>query len=98
MVAARDMVGVDDHKVIALPHDELRAVLKRYGRIPAEAAVAPQSGGDASIDRRPLAPLEPHRATDSSNSIASSTSASLIMSGGMKRTVLWPQASRINPL
>jgi hypothetical protein len=27
------MVGVDDHKVIALPHDQLRAVLKRYGRL-----------------------------------------------------------------
>jgi D-aminopeptidase len=33
MVAARDMVGVDDHKVIALPHDALRAVLKRYNRL-----------------------------------------------------------------
>jgi L-aminopeptidase/D-esterase-like protein len=33
MVAARDMVGVDDHKAIALPHDRLRAVLKKYGRL-----------------------------------------------------------------
>jgi L-aminopeptidase/D-esterase-like protein len=33
MIAARDMIGVDDHKVIALPHDELRAVLKKYGRL-----------------------------------------------------------------
>jgi L-aminopeptidase/D-esterase-like protein len=33
MIAARDMVGVNDHKVIALPHDELRAVLKKYGRL-----------------------------------------------------------------
>jgi D-aminopeptidase len=33
MVAARDMVGADDHRVIALPHDELRAVLKKYGRL-----------------------------------------------------------------
>jgi D-aminopeptidase len=33
MVAARDMVGVDDHRVIALPHAELRAVLKKYGRL-----------------------------------------------------------------
>jgi D-aminopeptidase len=33
MIAARDMVGADDHKVIALPHDQLRAVLKRYGRL-----------------------------------------------------------------
>jgi hypothetical protein len=27
------MLGVDDHKVIALPHDQLRAVLKKYGRL-----------------------------------------------------------------
>jgi D-aminopeptidase len=33
MVAARDMVGVDDHRVIALPHAELRAVLGKYGRL-----------------------------------------------------------------
>ena len=33
MIAARDMVGVDDHKVIALPHEQLRAVLKKYGRL-----------------------------------------------------------------
>lgn len=33
MIAAHDMVGVDDHKVIALPHDELRAVLRKYGRL-----------------------------------------------------------------
>ena len=33
MVAARDMVGVDDHRVIAIPHAELRAVLKKYGRL-----------------------------------------------------------------
>ena len=30
MVAAHDMVGVDDHRVIALPHAELRAVLRKY--------------------------------------------------------------------
>jgi hypothetical protein len=24
---------VDDHTVIALPHDQLRAVLKKYGRL-----------------------------------------------------------------
>jgi hypothetical protein len=24
---------VDDHKVIALPHDQLRAVLRKYGRL-----------------------------------------------------------------
>jgi D-aminopeptidase len=33
MVAARDMTGVDDHRVIGLPHEALRAVLKKYGRI-----------------------------------------------------------------
>ncbi len=33
MVAARDMTGVDDHLVIALPHAALRAVLKKYGRL-----------------------------------------------------------------
>ena len=33
MIAAHDMVGADDHKVIALPHDQLRAVLKKYGRL-----------------------------------------------------------------
>jgi D-aminopeptidase len=33
MVAARDMTGVDDHRVIALPHAELRAVLKKYNRL-----------------------------------------------------------------
>src|SRR5277367_2144843 len=33
MVAAQDMTGVDDHRVIALPHEALRAVLKKYGRL-----------------------------------------------------------------
>jgi D-aminopeptidase len=33
MIAAHDMVGVDDHRVIALPHAQLRAVLKKYGRL-----------------------------------------------------------------
>jgi L-aminopeptidase/D-esterase-like protein len=33
MIAAQDMVGVDDHRVIALPHAALRAVLKKYGRL-----------------------------------------------------------------
>jgi L-aminopeptidase/D-esterase-like protein len=33
MVAARDMTGVDDHQVIALPHSALRVVLKKYGRL-----------------------------------------------------------------
>jgi len=33
MVAATDMTGVDGHLVIAIPHDKLRAVLKKYGRL-----------------------------------------------------------------
>jgi D-aminopeptidase len=33
MVAAADMTGVDDHRVIGLPHAALRAVLKKYGRL-----------------------------------------------------------------
>jgi D-aminopeptidase len=33
MVAADTMVGRDDHKVIGLPHDRLRAVLKKYNRL-----------------------------------------------------------------
>ncbi|HYL96295.1 MAG TPA: P1 family peptidase [Terriglobales bacterium] len=33
MVAAQTMVGRDGHKVIALPHDQLREVLKKYNRL-----------------------------------------------------------------
>jgi D-aminopeptidase len=33
MVAARDMHGQDGHYVLAIPHDELRAVLKQYNRL-----------------------------------------------------------------
>jgi L-aminopeptidase/D-esterase-like protein len=33
MVAAHDMVGVDDHKVIAIPHEALQAVLRKYNRL-----------------------------------------------------------------
>jgi D-aminopeptidase len=33
MVAARDMHGQDGHYALAIPHDELRAVLKRYKRL-----------------------------------------------------------------
>jgi D-aminopeptidase len=33
LVAARDMRGQDGHRVLAIPHDELRAVLKRYNRL-----------------------------------------------------------------
>jgi L-aminopeptidase/D-esterase-like protein len=33
MVAAETMTGIENHKVIALPHDQLRAVLKKYNRL-----------------------------------------------------------------
>jgi hypothetical protein len=33
MVAAETMKGIDDHEVIALPHDRLRDVLRKYKRL-----------------------------------------------------------------
>src|SRR5271157_3534746 len=33
MVGAETMTGIDGHKVSALPHDRLRDVLKKYGRL-----------------------------------------------------------------
>ena len=33
MVAAKTMTGIDNHQVIALPHDRLREVLKKYNRL-----------------------------------------------------------------
>jgi L-aminopeptidase/D-esterase-like protein len=33
MVAAETMTGADNHKVIGLPHDQLRAILKKYNRL-----------------------------------------------------------------
>ncbi len=33
LIAARDMRGQDGHYVLAIPHDELRAVLKQYNRL-----------------------------------------------------------------
>ena len=33
MVAAETMKGIDDHEAIALPHDRLREVLKKYNRL-----------------------------------------------------------------
>jgi D-aminopeptidase len=33
MVAADTMTGIENHKVIALPHDQLRAILKKYNRL-----------------------------------------------------------------
>ncbi len=33
LVAAQDMTGADDHRVIALPHAALRSILKKYNRL-----------------------------------------------------------------
>jgi D-aminopeptidase len=33
MVAASSMTGIDNHHVTALPHDQLRAILKKYNRL-----------------------------------------------------------------
>jgi len=33
LIAAETMTGIDDHRVIALPHDRLRDVLKKYNRL-----------------------------------------------------------------
>ena len=33
MVAAETMTGIDGHKVVALPHDRLRSILKNYNRL-----------------------------------------------------------------
>ncbi len=33
MMASETIVGRDDHKVVALPHDEVRAVMRKYGRL-----------------------------------------------------------------
>ena len=33
MVAAETMTGIENHKVVALPHDQLRAVLRKYNRL-----------------------------------------------------------------
>jgi L-aminopeptidase/D-esterase-like protein len=33
LVAGEDMTGIDGHAVKGLPHDQLRAVLKKYGRL-----------------------------------------------------------------
>jgi L-aminopeptidase/D-esterase-like protein len=32
LAAAETMTGADDHKIIALPHDQLKEMLKKYGR------------------------------------------------------------------
>jgi len=33
LAAAETMIGIDGHKVIALPHDRLKQVLKKYNRM-----------------------------------------------------------------
>ena len=33
MVAAETMTGIENHKVIALDHEKLRAILKKYNRL-----------------------------------------------------------------
>jgi hypothetical protein len=33
MVAAETMTGIDNHTVIALPHDRLREALTKYNRL-----------------------------------------------------------------
>jgi L-aminopeptidase/D-esterase-like protein len=33
LVAAESMIGRDEHKVIAIPHDRLGEVMKKYGRL-----------------------------------------------------------------
>jgi D-aminopeptidase len=33
MIAAESMTGIDNHHVTALPHDQLKTVLKKYNRL-----------------------------------------------------------------
>jgi L-aminopeptidase/D-esterase-like protein len=33
LVAAETMTGADNHKAVAIPHDRLREVLKKYNRL-----------------------------------------------------------------
>jgi L-aminopeptidase/D-esterase-like protein len=33
MVAAETMTGVDNHRVLALPHDKVREIIKKYNRL-----------------------------------------------------------------
>jgi len=33
VAAAKTMTGIENHKVVALPHDRLREVLKKYNRL-----------------------------------------------------------------
>ena len=33
LIAAETMTGIDNHKVIALPHDRLKQVMRKYNRL-----------------------------------------------------------------
>ena len=33
LVAAKTMVGCDDHRADAMPHDRVREILRRHGRL-----------------------------------------------------------------
>jgi D-aminopeptidase len=33
MIAAETMTGIENHKVVALPHEKLREVLKKFNRL-----------------------------------------------------------------
>lgn len=35
LIAAETMTGINNHKVLALPHERLREVMKKYGRLAA---------------------------------------------------------------
>ncbi len=44
MVAAETMTGIENHKVIALPHDRLREVLKKYNRLAQRVSTPVRNG------------------------------------------------------
>ena len=54
LVAAETMRGIDDREVIALPHDRLKQVLKRYNRLiePNGKVAAPGTSGAEAPGRR----------------------------------------------
>jgi microcompartment protein CcmL/EutN len=41
MIAAETMTGVNGHMVIALPHDRLQEILKKYNRVAKQLARVP---------------------------------------------------------
>ena len=81
--------ATDGHYAKAIPHGELVRLLAQYGRLvksPSPTLTAGFIGCSASSS------------AVRSRSIASSTSAMLTDSGGMKRTALTPQDSSSRPL